>query len=181
MSVLTQDMARQFLNHSNPSDKYKFFLKGTQLEQLGHDYDLITENLDKIEAGFSRFMHAIENLKREYRKAKELEALSKRHDTLRQKIKNFQNQMAWAQIEVQEQKLEEHEADLRNSDELMLSIQNDIANAAESFQEVDGLHDHANVKVEDARTELEPLQSEKEISRQNHMKAKADLQESRVC
>lgn len=31
MNVLTQDMARQFLNNSIPLDKYKFFMKGTQL------------------------------------------------------------------------------------------------------------------------------------------------------
>ena len=49
MNVLTQDMARQFLNDSSPSDKYKFFMKGTQLEHLDGDYLQIEQSIDKID------------------------------------------------------------------------------------------------------------------------------------
>ncbi|KAH7885235.1 P-loop containing nucleoside triphosphate hydrolase protein [Phlebopus sp. FC_14] len=37
MNVLTQDAARQFLSASHPADKYKFFLRGTQLSQLSEE------------------------------------------------------------------------------------------------------------------------------------------------
>ena len=50
MNVLTQDMARQFLSNSSPSDKYKFFIRGTQLEVLDADYKLMEEHLDSINA-----------------------------------------------------------------------------------------------------------------------------------
>ncbi|KAF4222563.1 hypothetical protein CNMCM5878_003601 [Aspergillus fumigatiaffinis] len=49
MNVLSQDMARQFLSTSSPADKYRFFVKGVQLEQLDQDYRLIEESADQIE------------------------------------------------------------------------------------------------------------------------------------
>lgn len=38
VSILNQDTARTFLNSSEPSDKYKLFMKGTQLEQIEAEY-----------------------------------------------------------------------------------------------------------------------------------------------
>lgn len=47
LNILTQDSARQFLSASNARDKYKFFMEGTQLQQLIDAYNVLT---DKIEA-----------------------------------------------------------------------------------------------------------------------------------
>ncbi|KAK0503863.1 P-loop containing nucleoside triphosphate hydrolase protein [Armillaria luteobubalina] len=46
MNVLTQDAARQFLSASHPTDKYKFFLRGTQLSQLSDEYTTCLENIE---------------------------------------------------------------------------------------------------------------------------------------
>ncbi|KAK0450388.1 uncharacterized protein EV420DRAFT_1706032 [Desarmillaria tabescens] len=45
MNVLTQDAARQFLSASSKQDKYKLFLRGTQLSQLAQEYDTCYENI----------------------------------------------------------------------------------------------------------------------------------------
>jgi len=44
-AVLMQDTSRQFLNTNN-AEKYKFFLKATQLEQMAKDYAFISEQLE---------------------------------------------------------------------------------------------------------------------------------------
>uniref|UniRef100_A0A8C5T3T3 Structural maintenance of chromosomes protein 6 n=1 Tax=Malurus cyaneus samueli TaxID=2593467 RepID=A0A8C5T3T3_9PASS len=41
VSVLTQEMSKQFLQTKNEGDKYKFFMKATQLEQMKEDYSFI--------------------------------------------------------------------------------------------------------------------------------------------
>uniref|UniRef100_A0A663EX77 Structural maintenance of chromosomes protein 6 n=1 Tax=Aquila chrysaetos chrysaetos TaxID=223781 RepID=A0A663EX77_AQUCH len=41
VSVLTQEMSKHFLQSKNEGDKYKFFMKATQLEQMKEDYSSI--------------------------------------------------------------------------------------------------------------------------------------------
>eukprot|EP00794_Sanderia_malayensis_P000113 gene113-724_t len=48
VSLLNQDTSRCFLNSSDPSDKYKFFLKATQLEQMSMHYQMIFEKKENI-------------------------------------------------------------------------------------------------------------------------------------
>lgn len=102
MNVLTQDMARQFLSNSSPTDKYKFFIKGVQLEQLDQDYKLLQESIEKIEAKLVTQKDDLNVLKERAAKGAARLALSDRQDTLRQKIRTYGRQMAWAQVEEQE-------------------------------------------------------------------------------
>ncbi|CAG7998505.1 unnamed protein product [Penicillium nalgiovense] len=102
MNVLSQDMARQFLSTSSPAEKYKFFVKGVQLEQLDNDYRLVEESLDSIEEKLrtsTQDVHVLQNRKELAKKKLEI---SDQHDSLRKRIRNIRGQMAWAQVEEQE-------------------------------------------------------------------------------
>lgn len=102
MNVLSQDMARQFLSNSSPADKYKFFVKGVQLEQLDQDYRLIEEYVDQAEEKLRVREQDITVLKKRKDSAKKKLELSDHHESLRIRIRNVRNQMAWAQVEEQE-------------------------------------------------------------------------------
>uniref|UniRef100_A0A3Q3EEY7 Structural maintenance of chromosomes protein 6 n=1 Tax=Labrus bergylta TaxID=56723 RepID=A0A3Q3EEY7_9LABR len=43
VSILNQEMSKQFLHTKSESDKYKFFMKATQLEQMKRDYTQIKQ------------------------------------------------------------------------------------------------------------------------------------------
>uniref|UniRef100_A0A4W4GP45 Structural maintenance of chromosomes protein 6 n=1 Tax=Electrophorus electricus TaxID=8005 RepID=A0A4W4GP45_ELEEL len=43
ISILTQEMSKHFLHSKGEGDKYKFFMKATQLEQMKEDYSYIME------------------------------------------------------------------------------------------------------------------------------------------
>lgn len=102
MNVLSQDMARQFLSTSSPAEKYKFFVKGVQLEQLDQDYRLIEESVDQILGKLQSKQQDIKMLKSRKDTVQERLEISDRHESLRNKIRNIRNQMAWAQVEDQE-------------------------------------------------------------------------------
>ena len=102
MNVLSQDMARQFLSSSSPVEKYKFFIRGVQLEQLDQDYRLIEEFVDQIEEKIEGRGADIKTLENRSNLAKERLELSDRQESLREKIRNLRSQMAWAQVEEQE-------------------------------------------------------------------------------
>lgn len=102
MNVLSQDSARQFLSTSSAAEKYKFFVKGVQLEQLDQDYRLIEESVDQTEEKIRTKRQDSKDLKRRRDDAKKKLEYSDRGDALRENIRNLRNQMAWAQVEEQE-------------------------------------------------------------------------------
>lgn len=102
MNVLSQDSARQFLSTSSPAEKYKFFVKGVQLEQLDQDYRLIEESVDQIEEKLRTKAEDIRILENRRNAAKRKLEISDQQDSLRDRRKNIRNQMAWAQVEEQE-------------------------------------------------------------------------------
>ena len=102
MNVLTQDQARQFLNHSNPSDKYKFFMKGTQLEALDNDYSQMEADLENIDLKIKDRNMDIFDLKRKADEAQKILEIADRQQGLHEKLQELSRQMAWSQVETQE-------------------------------------------------------------------------------
>ena len=102
MNVLSQDMARQFLSSSSPAEKYKFFVKGVQLEQLDQDYRLMEESGDQIEEKLQAKAQDISILEDRMKTALKRLDISDQQSSLRDRIKKIQGQMAWAQVEEQE-------------------------------------------------------------------------------
>lgn len=102
VNVLTQDQARQFLNNSTPTQKYKFFIEGVQLERLHQDYDVVMDTLDAIESQLQTAKEDCEAQKVKAEDAKEKLKLSDQLENLRDKVRKLSRQMAWAQVEEQE-------------------------------------------------------------------------------
>lgn len=107
MNVLSQDMARQFLSSSSPAEKYKFFVKGVQLEQLDQDYRLIEEFVHQIIEKLKSQEQDVEILKNRRNAAKRRLDLSDQHEAIRERIREVRRQMAWSQVEEQE-RVREH-------------------------------------------------------------------------
>lgn len=102
MNVLSQDMARQFLSSSTPAEKYKFFVKGVQLEQLDQDYRLIEEKTDQLQEQVETRKGDIGPLKAKFEEAKRRLDASERQENLRNRVTSLRKQFAWAQVEEQE-------------------------------------------------------------------------------
>lgn len=108
MNVLTQDMARQFLNDSTPNLKYKFFLKGTQLETLMHDYGLIKYELDEMQNKAETVRADVEVLKRKFQQARSRAQKAANLQAMRDRERLLAHQAAWAQVEEEERVSELH-------------------------------------------------------------------------
>ncbi|MCJ1373013.1 Structural maintenance of chromosomes protein 6 [Loxospora ochrophaea] len=177
LSVLTQDMARQFLNSSNPSDKYKLFVKGVQLEQLHQDYNLIGENVDKLESTFSDWKESIASLEQKSRQARQLLEMSEKQDQLRRKIRSLANEMAWVQVQNKELQLETYDKDLRKADDEIRAAERKVEHISEKYEETDNAHGRAGEALQEVQKELEPLKDEKAQTKQRYDGFKAEGQE----
>ena len=174
MTVLTQDMARQFLNNSTPYDKYKFFMKGTQLEHLDGDYLIVEQNVDTIDQDLWKKLEDIKVFEEEAQKAKHLLALSEKQDTLRERISSLVKQMAWAQVEEQERKLESYVRKLDRMRDKITALEANAASLSEAFDQTAQSSENANKAVEDAQNVLAPLQEEKARVKREHDRFKAE-------
>ncbi|SAM00180.1 hypothetical protein [Absidia glauca] len=98
LTMLSQDSARQFLNSSSPSDKYKLFMRGTQLAQIENDFNKIRETLEITDETIKRKMEHLPVL---HQKAKEAEVRYKElmaNNDLDLQIDDLNNELVWSQI-----------------------------------------------------------------------------------
>ncbi|KAL1800195.1 hypothetical protein ACET3X_000537 [Alternaria dauci] len=158
MNVLTQDMARQFLNDSTPKDKYKFFLQGTQLENLNRDYQQIEQSLEVMnaraevkEADLSVLRNEMESLARKAKRAASLQ-------TMRDKEAELARQAAWATVREQEQEVENNLKEIANCDQVIQGLQEEAGQAAQLYEQADQACEAAKQSVTDITAELEPAE-----------------------
>ena len=175
LNVLSQDNARQFLNSSSSSQKYKFFIQGVQLEQLDKDYQLIKQYVDshndKIPLLEERVVHAAKKLEQ----AKQVEEVIRDNQRLRSRKRTYLNQLAWAQVTEQEALLEAQK-------KLVSDIENNIADAMQQKEACGQKLEIENDKVrraEDALTDLktgeDDIKRDVEAAEEKHAAALGDL------
>ncbi|CAC5418017.1 SMC6 [Mytilus coruscus] len=96
VSILNQDTSRHFLNSKSPHDKYKFFLKATQLEQMKADYQAANQHRELTNEVIGKKKKKLPKLEKEVleweQKFKSLTAI----DDLKKKIDRLKEDMAWA-------------------------------------------------------------------------------------
>ena len=174
MNVLTQDMARQFLNSSTPYDKYRFFMKGTQLEHLDGDYLIVEQNLDTIDQVLYRKQEDLKIFEDRAQKARDLLVLSERQNTLRERIHHLSEMMVWAQVKEQEEKLIVFDKELGRTDEKIAASEMNANSLTEALAQMDQLSDNANRVLEQTKNALLPLKEEKNQLKEEFDKLKAE-------
>ena len=169
MNILTQDMARQFLNSSTPHDKYKFFMKGTQLEHLDGDYLIVEQNLDTIDQDIWKKQDDLKVFEDRAQKARNLLAMCEQQDTLRDKINHLSAMMVWVQVEEQEERLAIFDRKLSRTNDQIAASEMRVAGFSQAFTQTEQSLENANRALEASRNALVPLQEEK-----NQMKEEFD-------
>ncbi|KAI0700048.1 P-loop containing nucleoside triphosphate hydrolase protein [Cerioporus squamosus] len=106
MNILTQDSARQFLSASSPSDKYKFFLKGTQLSQLSEEYQTCMENISQTSKILKRKAEVIPDLQEQYNEAQQRYEEAEKAREQRHKADELKKELAWAHVAAKQEELE---------------------------------------------------------------------------
>jgi chromosome segregation ATPase len=152
INVLTQDMARQFLSNSTPEDKYKFFIKGTQLETLDADYKLLEEHLDSMDAKLRSRIEDMANLRQRADEAKKRKKRLDASQAIQENVIRTRNMHAWAQVEEEERRLELMERDVTIQEQK-------IEEATASASDVSGTYEGHNQAFEGATNTLDTLKS----------------------
>uniref|UniRef100_A0A3P8YQ33 Structural maintenance of chromosomes protein 6 n=1 Tax=Esox lucius TaxID=8010 RepID=A0A3P8YQ33_ESOLU len=98
VSMLTQEMSKHFLHSKGEGDKYKFFMKATQLEQMKEDYSYIKLTKGLTENNVIKHEECLEQLKKKYLEKEERFKSLSSLDEMHSKLEELKNQMAWALV-----------------------------------------------------------------------------------
>ncbi|KAM6915132.1 structural maintenance of chromosomes protein 6 [Xenentodon cancila] len=120
VSVLTQEMSKYFLHSKGEGDKYKFFMKATQLEQMREDFIHIEKTKHLTENKVKQHRECLKDLKRNYLEKEDRYKSLASLDEMHTKWEELQKQMAWALVVEMEKALEplkgKLEADRRSTE-----------------------------------------------------------------
>uniref|UniRef100_A0A665WV10 Structural maintenance of chromosomes protein 6 n=1 Tax=Echeneis naucrates TaxID=173247 RepID=A0A665WV10_ECHNA len=106
VSVLTQEMSKYFLHSKGEGDKYKFFMKATQLEQMREDFVYIKTTRHVTEDKVGKHSECLKDLKRKYLEKEDRYKSLSSLDEMHTKLEQLQKQMAWALVIEMEKELE---------------------------------------------------------------------------
>jgi len=178
LNVLSQDSARQFLSSSTPRDKYKFFMKGTQLEQLDRDYRVMETYVDQIEVKIENRESDMAHLAK---KKSEAEARKKLHDqsqSLRERIQHLQFMHAWAQVEEIEQNLVKAQDKLEEANNKVEEREQEFEAKSQIYDQRNGDYEATVGVKEDLIRELGPIEERRTAVMEEFTHRKNQLMES---
>ncbi|KAI0388650.1 P-loop containing nucleoside triphosphate hydrolase protein [Xylariaceae sp. FL0594] len=137
LNVLSQDNARQFLNSAPPAQKYTYFIRGTQLEQLDDDYKVVTDYLETQRSKLAQLEENLASIRKKYEKAVKLRDSVSKAAEMRSKSRTLMRQLAWAQVQEEEEILRQKEQDVAAAEENITRVQQVIAEKAGVLQSLD--------------------------------------------
>ncbi len=180
MSVLSQDNARQFLTSSTPATKYRFFVKGTQLEQLDNDYRLVAEITETMDHKLYDYEEVVKALKARADRAQERVDIVNKHAGMRNAAHKLGQQLAWAQVEDEERELQERELVVAEAQEKIDQAEREAVLKDQAYQHTDGLVDVAAESIQSLTDDLIPLREEEAVAKEKFDVADQELKNNRL-
>ncbi|KAK8130998.1 DNA repair rad18 [Apiospora sp. TS-2023a] len=180
LNVLSQDNARQFLNSASPTTKYKYFLQGTQLEQLDNDLQLFAELMEANENKLVEYEETVTYLKDKYEKARTVKEACDKNEELRRKSRLYVQQLTWAQVAEQETILQEKENAIEAAKNEIVSLQQDADVQAEVLAAHDEKIQQAEQALEDITQEEASFDEKRIEAESKYRKAKDEIEEKHV-
>lgn len=105
--ILSQDAAKEFLASSSPEERYKLFMKGTQLEQLQDDYNSTHASLKVMKKALKEQEEEIPSMKEVRDLAKKKLKRFENVMDVEQQIGALKKQIAWSQYYDKERELDD--------------------------------------------------------------------------
>uniref|UniRef100_A0A8C7XGE5 Structural maintenance of chromosomes protein 6 n=1 Tax=Oryzias sinensis TaxID=183150 RepID=A0A8C7XGE5_9TELE len=167
VSVLTQEMSKHFLHSKGEGDKYKFFMKATQLEQMRETFVYIKATKQatqhKIEQQNEHLKRLREDYKREEERYKSLASV----DEIQTKLEELQKEMAWALVSELEHNLEPKkeklEADRRSTqkyDEKVNEWKSKVEEAEKKYKQTEEDLERITQQVQELQPKCVELKTE---------------------
>uniref|UniRef100_A0A7N6B9H2 Structural maintenance of chromosomes protein 6 n=1 Tax=Anabas testudineus TaxID=64144 RepID=A0A7N6B9H2_ANATE len=167
VSVLTQEMSKYFLHSKGEGDKYKFFMKATQLEQMREDFVYIKTTKHATEDKVGQHSECLKDLKRKYLEKEDRYKSLASLDEMHTKLEELQKQMAWALVAEMEKELEPVKEKLlsdkhstRKFDEKVDEWKNKVEEAEKKYKHIQEQLEGITQQVQEVQPKCAELKAE---------------------
>ncbi|KAF7364992.1 p-loop containing nucleoside triphosphate hydrolase protein [Mycena venus] len=180
MNVLTQGMCSFALScASAPTDKYKFFLRGTQLSQLSEEYDTCFANITATTKVLTQKKEAIPDLKAAFREASNrFEEASKAREQ-KKKADELKKELAWAHVNAKKKEMKEKVEDAARQARRLPKIREGLKTAQDALaadddtvmgleHELDALGERKDLQDQKAKISNEIKENKAQVSGYNN-------------
>ncbi|CAL9694223.1 unnamed protein product [Knipowitschia caucasica] len=180
VSILTQEMSKYFLHSKGEGDKYKFFMKATQLEQMREDFIHIKSTKNITEDKVEQHSELLKDLKRKYLEKEECYKNLASLDEMNSKLGELQKQMAWAlvlemekELEPLKEKLEADKTSTKKYDEKVQEWRLKIEEAEKKYKEIQEQLEAITQQVQELQPKCAELKAE--AQRRNSLLKSSEL------
>ncbi|XP_023256280.1 structural maintenance of chromosomes protein 6-like [Seriola lalandi dorsalis] len=167
VSVLTQEMSKYFLHSKGEGDKYKFFMKATQLDQMREDFVYIKTTKHVTEDKVEQHSECLKDLKRKYLEKEDRYKNLSSLDEMHTKLEELQKQMAWALVTEMEKELEPMKEKLRSDrqstekyDEKVDEWKNKVEEAEKKYKQIQEQLEGITQQVQELQPKCAELKAE---------------------
>ncbi|XP_041661505.1 structural maintenance of chromosomes protein 6 [Cheilinus undulatus] len=172
VSVLTQEMSKYFLHSKGEGDKYRFFMKATQLEQMREDYVYIKATKHVTEDKVQQHSESLKDLKRKYQEKEERYKSLASLDEMQTKLEELQKQMAWAlvaefekELMPMKEKLQSDRRDTEKYDQKVDEWKKKVTEAEDKHKQIQEQLEGITQQVQELQPKSAQLKAE--VQRQN--------------
>ncbi|XP_029281710.1 structural maintenance of chromosomes protein 6 [Cottoperca gobio] len=167
VSVLTQEMSKYFLHSKGEGDKYKFFMKATQLDQMREDFVYIKTTKHVTEDKVEQHSQCVKDLKRKYLEKEERYKNLESFDEMHTKLEELQKQMAWAlviemekELKPMKEKLQSDRHSTEKYDEKVDEWKNKVEKAEKKYRQIQEQLEGITQQVQELQPKCAELKSE---------------------
>ncbi|CAL8318125.1 unnamed protein product [Merluccius merluccius] len=167
VSILTQEMSKHFLHSKGEGDKYKFFMKATQLEQMKFDFISIKTAKQLTEDKVSQNGECLRDLRRIYQEKEDRYKSLSSLDDMQAKLEELQKQMAWSLVAEMERELlpvrDKLQLDQLSTEKFDGKVDEWKNKVSEGQQKYKQIHDQLNsltMRIQELQSECTQLKAE---------------------
>lgn len=137
LAFLSQDKAREFLTLSSDQSKFKFFMDGTLLNDITNNLEATAMNTVEIRNRLNLAKRHLKLAEEKYRASAALYEKFQRSDSLRKRLEILHGKAYWFNVTVIERKLESYKQSLKQAEEEICGLSNEIININERVKFLD--------------------------------------------
>uniref|UniRef100_A0A672TDZ9 Structural maintenance of chromosomes protein 6-like n=1 Tax=Sinocyclocheilus grahami TaxID=75366 RepID=A0A672TDZ9_SINGR len=189
VSIINQEMSKQFLHSKSEADKYKFFMKATLLEQMKRDYIHIKQTKALTREQVERQEECLKDLRQLFLQKKERYERLSSLDNMRQNLEDLKKKMAWCLVRYFSASCRSVKSRLRSHETEQAQHQQKISAFKKQLEKLEEESSTLNQEIKDkqqalfkGREEYDKLSMEEkniQVSLESKLKRKKQLMASR--
>ncbi|XP_008311197.1 structural maintenance of chromosomes protein 6 [Cynoglossus semilaevis] len=159
VSVLTQEMSKYFLHSKGEGDKYKFFMKATQLDQMREDFIYIKTTKNVTQDKVVQHSEHLKDIRQMFREKEERYKSLASLDEMFTKLEELQKQMAWALVTEMEKELEPMKEKLQSDTRLTDKYDEKVEEWKHKIEEAENKYKQIQERLEAITQQVQELQA----------------------